>query len=106
MTEKKYVYMDLLETEAISVNDDECYYFNEYGTVKKVCGLLNEQSTKITELEDLIKYKNTVQQETLNKMLTTQKENQTIRNLIKNMMDNERTHIGYNTLKQLWEALP
>lgn len=33
--------MDLLEVEAISDNDEECYYFNEYGTVKKICGLLN-----------------------------------------------------------------
>lgn len=41
MTEKRFVYMNLLETEAISVSDDECYYFNEYGSVEKVCDLLN-----------------------------------------------------------------
>lgn len=34
--------MNLLETEAISINDEDCLYFNEYGTVKKVCELLNE----------------------------------------------------------------
>lgn len=39
---KRFVYMDLLETEAISVSDDECYYFNEYGTVQKICEILNE----------------------------------------------------------------
>ena len=43
MTEnKRFVYMNLLETEAISVSDDECYYFNEYGSVQKICELLNE----------------------------------------------------------------
>ena len=51
MTEKRFVYMDLLETEAISVSDDECYYFNEYGTVKKICDLLNKQDERIRELE-------------------------------------------------------
>ena len=51
MTEKQFVYMDLLETEAISVSDDECYYFNEYGTVQKICELLNELNEENKELK-------------------------------------------------------
>ena len=51
MTEKQFVYMDLLETEAISVSDDECYYFNEYGTVQKICELLNELNDENKELK-------------------------------------------------------
>lgn len=41
--QQQYKYLDLLETEAISINDDECLYFNEFGSVKKVCNLLNKQ---------------------------------------------------------------
>lgn len=106
---------------------------NTYDIVEEVCPILNEQNkhiitlegqlrtydkgcheiykdkcqleNKITELENLIKDKNEIQQETLNKLLKTQKENQTIRNTIQTMMDNERTHIGYNVLKQLWLAI-
>ena len=32
-------------------------------------------------------------------------ENQHIKHTIKTMMENERTEIGKNTLKQLWEAI-
>ena len=48
--------MNLLETEAISVSDDECYYFNEYGSVEKVCDLLNE----LYEENRQLKYKNEI----------------------------------------------
>ena len=34
-----------------------------------------------------------------------EKENITIKNTIHNMMESERTHIGYNVLKQAWEAI-
>ena len=53
-------------------------------TITKTKNLLNKQDKRITELE---------------------KENIDIKTLIKTMMENERTHIGYNTLKQLWEAI-
>lgn len=55
MTEKRFVYMNLLETEAISVSDDECYYFNEYGTVKKICKMLNALHKENEQLKQLIK---------------------------------------------------
>ena len=34
-----------------------------------------------------------------------EKENITIKNTIHNMMESERTHIGYNVLKQAYEAI-
>ena len=46
--------MDLLETEAISVSDDECYYFNEYGTVQKICELLNELNDENQKLKSKV----------------------------------------------------
>ena len=53
--------MDLLETEAISVSDDECYYFNEYGTVQKICELLNElheENQRLQHFESLYRERN------------------------------------------------
>ena len=53
--------MNLLETEAISVSDDECYYFNEYGTVQKICELLNElheENQRLQHFESLYRERN------------------------------------------------
>ena len=51
--------------------------------------------------EKLCKWLNT-QQELLNAFC---KENEHIKQTIKTMMENERTHLGKNVLRQLWEAI-
>jgi len=118
MTEKRYfkkTYEEeyyIFDSETISEKEfEEKYDYEDYKAFEdsmmgdEVVNRLNDQHCKITELETLIKDKNTTQQETLNKLLKTQKENQNIKNTIQTMMDNERTHIGYNVLKQLWLAI-
>ena len=57
---------------------------NHWSQCKKMCDKLNAQHNRIKYLE---------------------KRNQTIINTIKTSMENERTHIGYNVLKQLLEAI-
>ena len=41
----------------------------------------------------------------LEKLNTTMKENEHIKQTIKDMMENERTELGRSVLKQLWEAI-
>ena len=66
--------------------------------MKDICTLLNTFEEKqekyneyTTELETLIENNNKKQAET--------------KNTIQTMMENERTHIGHNVLKQLYNAL-
>ena len=40
-----------------------------------------------------------------NKLNVLQEENENIKHTIQTMLKNERTHIGRNTLQQLWEAI-
>ena len=78
---------------------------------------LNQYEEKLTELQKTPK-NNRLQEkdELLNKTLqvnsnldkqlqTKEKEIIDIKNTIKNMMDTERTHLGYNALKQAYEAI-
>lgn len=78
--------------------------YNEYNGME-VLKMLNELHDENQELKELINYKNKTQQESLTKMQEAQKERADIKHTIKTMMENERTHIGYNTLKQLWMAI-
>ena len=67
--------------------DTDCIIDQQNGeiiNITKAKNLLNKQDGRIKNLE---------------------KENMDIKNLIKTMMENERTHIGHNVLKQLWEAI-
>jgi len=57
------------------------------------------------QLKELIADKNKTQTETLKQLTQTQKELITIKNTIKDMYDNERTHLGHNVLAQLMEAI-
>ena len=45
------------------------------------------------------------QDKSLEELQKTQKELITIKNTIKDMYDNERTHLGHNVLAQLMEAI-
>ena len=78
---------------------------------------LNQYEEKISELQKQPKV-NRLQEkdELLNKTLTVNtnlteqiairdKEIQNIKNTIKDMMENERTRLGYNALKQCYEAI-
>ena len=66
---------------------------------------LNKQDETITQLlidnNELLELNNNYH----TKMIKAEKQVQTIKQQIKEMMNNERTHIGHNTLKQLWEAI-
>jgi len=70
-----------------------------------VCELLNQLSEENEELKKLIINKNEIQLKTLEELQKTQKELITIKNTIKDMYDNERTHLGHNVLAQLMEAI-
>ena len=78
---------------------------------------LNQYETKINELQKQPKNNRLAEKDELlgktlqvNNNLTQQiairdKEIQNIKNTIKTMMENERTRLGYNALKQAYEAI-
>ena len=85
MTENKRYYKENFYDEyAIKKEDTLIAIVDSGSNAKKICDELNELHERIHELE---------------------KENITIKNTIKEAMENERTHLGYNTLKQLAENL-
>ena len=87
-----YTFYDLSENgEIMNMNETE--------------DMLNELNDENEELKQLIEDKNQIQQETLQQLVQTQKELQTIKNTIKEMHKNERTHLGHNVLSQLIEAI-
>lgn len=51
MMTDKYSYVNLLEVEAIAVDGDCKYYFNEYGTVKEVSEELNRLNNENNQLK-------------------------------------------------------
>lgn len=67
----------------------------------QVCILLNEYVDCRIDNETLMQRNN----ELGNRLKQKEKEIIDIKNTIKTMMENERTHIGHNVLKQLWEAI-
>ena len=73
---------------------------NDDGVLEKV----DEEkliTVNIDDLNEFINEKERLEQE----LQKTQKELITIKNTIKEMYDNERTHLGHNVLAQLMEAI-
>ena len=66
---------------------------------------LNQQDTLIKTQKQDINELTQLNNQYYNKMVNSQKQIKDIKNLIQSSMETERTHIGYNTLKQLWEAI-
>ena len=100
----------------MSVNPE--YYYNLSGNITdgkkeyslhhkedKICGLSISSGLK----ENYIEYGTNSLLDLLNKLndenKETKKENQYIKNTIKDMLDNERTEIGKSVLKQLMEVI-
>ena len=67
-------------------------------TVKEIVDLLNQYDKENKELR---KQNNQQKQELLRQDITIID----IKNTIKNLMENERTHMGYNALRQAYEAI-
>ena len=70
-----------------------------------MCELLNELVEENEQLKTIIQQltnDNTKQKKKLN---TTMKENEYIKQTIKDMMENERTELGQSVLRQLYEAI-
>ena len=87
--------------------EGDCIYYDnreEMGSLD-VLDTLNNLSDENEELKKLIINKNEIQLKTLEELQKTQKELITIKNTIKDMYDNERTHLGHNVLAQLMEAI-
>ena len=87
--------------------EGDCIYYDnreEMGSLD-VLDTLNNLSDENEELKKLIINKNQIQLKTLEELQKTQKELITIKNTIKDMYDNERTHLGHNVLAQLMEAI-
>jgi len=66
---------------------------------------LNQQDTLIKTQKQDINELTQLNNQYYNKMTTSQKEIKNIKNTIKNLMENERTRLGYNSLKQAYEAI-
>ena len=105
MTEKRFSIADGKRIVAIRDN-------GKIMNSRQVCDTLNDLNdeneqlnNENKQLKELISDKNKTQTETLKQLTQTQKELITIKNTIKEMYDNERTHLGHNVLAQLIEAI-
>lgn len=108
MIMSRFYYNDSNDTVKDTVTGKEYHTWYEenlldlMNNLDKKCNLLEVIKDKQEELiEELTKQNKLLSR----KLLNTEKEKQGICNTIKDSMKNERTHIGYNVLKQLAEGL-
>ena len=101
---------EIRETKEVFEDYSEC--LDEKKQLKEENNQLKSSDT-ITDLEtEIMKLKTTIQQlrtdntKQKKKLNTAMKENEHIKQTIKDMINTERTEIGKNVLKQLWERLP
>ena len=88
--------------DGIIDNENDKNVIRNYQYISELLNGLNDENK---QLKELIADKNKTQTETLKQLTQTQKELITIKNTIKDMYDNERTHLGHNVLAQLIEAI-
>ncbi len=96
MNEKRFTTVELPKPNKWGI-----WYDGAYLSTYQVCTLLNEYVDCRIDNETLMQRNNELGQ----MVIRYQRKNQDIKNTIKTMMENERTHIGHNVLKQLWEAI-
>ena len=63
------------------------------------------KTERLAEKDDLLRKTLTVNENLTQQIFQRDKEIQDIKTTIKTMMDNERTKLGYNALKQAYEAI-
>ena len=107
MTEKRFTYMidRVFDLWGVYDNKEKVICLVRNTDAKDLCDLLNELQEKNEQLKSTINtltHDNTKMKKVLN---TTKNENEQIKQVIKEAYNNERTHIGKNTLKQLMEAI-
>ena len=74
-------------------------------TLTQVRNKLNTYNNRLSEKDDLLQKQIAVSQNLNKQLALREKEIIDIKNTIKDMMDNERTKLGYNALKQAYEAI-
>lgn len=72
---------------------------------KPICDLLNELAEENEQLKTTIQQLRTDNTKQKKKLNTAMKENEHIKQTIKDMINTERTEIGQSVLRQLWEAI-
>ena len=73
--------------------------------LNSVVDLLNELDSENTELKKVLQYETQMHNKWKTECTNEIKENNKIKNTIKEMYNNERTYIGKSTLKQLLEQI-
>ena len=96
MNEKRFTTVELPKPNKWGI-----WFDGAYLSTYQVCTLLNEYVDCRIDNETLMQ-KNT---ELGNRLKQKEKEIIDIKNTIKTLMENERTHLGHNALKQAWEAI-
>ena len=71
----------------------------------KVCDKLNTYDGRLEDKDDLLRKQLAISQNLDKQLRVKEKEIIDIKTTIKQMMDNERTKLGYNALKQAYEAI-
>lgn len=86
-------------------SSDDYYFCGDYEDFKSICEQFNDFDITNKHLKkenkELLELNNNYHTQ----MIKAEKQAQTIKQQIKEMMNNERTHIGHNVLKQLYEAI-
>lgn len=85
-------------------HDCETRMGTEY-TLNKAEITLNQLNKENKELKELLQDKNRRYKEMETRLIKAQKENADIKHAIDSAMENERTHIGHNVLKQLKDSI-
>lgn len=103
--ENKWTYSQI-DGDYPKIHKGETFYCFQFPyDAKTLCEELNKMQSTINSLtidNETLKQRNS---ELGNRLKQKERECVQIKNTIREAMENERTHIGYNVLKQLLEAI-
>jgi len=101
MTEKRFRLNDGINNFTDTVNGKQ---YSEHN-LDEIVELLNELDSENTELKKVLQYETQMHNKWKTECTNEIKENNKIKNTIKEMYETERTQLGQSVLKQLLEAI-
>jgi len=110
MTEKRFNVFDVEGTIFLEDHKEGSYHIGEIGNVDVNClndiaDRLNELDSENTELKKVLQYETQMHNKWKTECTNEIKENNKIKNTIKEAYNTERTDLGRSVLKQLLEAI-